>query len=82
MYIYFYIYIYIYISQSVGLYLRAYTPAYVLSVPAYRTAARVVRGLSRSPHTSPKNLMDADIVRFLLCLLEEGDEPATEQEVR
>ena len=47
-----------------------------------RTAARVVRGLSRSHYTSPKSLMDADIVRFLLCLLEEGDEPATEQEVR
>jgi len=46
-----------------------------------RTAARVVRGLSRSPHTTPKSLMDADIVRFLLCLLEEGDEPADEQEV-
>eukprot|EP00752_Nemacystus_decipiens_P012475 g11049.t1 len=44
------------------------------------TAARVVRGLSRSPHTTPKSLMDADIVRFLLCLLEEGDEPAAEQE--
>eukprot|EP00903_Cladosiphon_okamuranus_P018654 g17169.t1 len=26
--------------------------------------------------------MDADIIRFLLCLLEEGDEPAAEQEVR
>lgn len=25
--------------------------------------------------------MDADIVRFLLCLLEEGEEPAEEQEV-
>lgn len=42
----------------------------------------MVRGLSRSPHTTPKSLMDADIVRFLLCLLEEGDEPADEQEVR
>ncbi|CAM9480442.1 unnamed protein product, partial [Ectocarpus sp. 13 AM-2016] len=45
-----------------------------------RTAARVVRGLSRSPHTTPTSLMDPDIVRFLLCLLEEGDEPAEEQE--
>lgn len=26
--------------------------------------------------------MDSDIVRFLLCLLEEGNEPAQEQEVR
>lgn len=25
--------------------------------------------------------MDADIVRFLLCLLEEGEEPVTQQEV-
>lgn len=46
-----------------------------------RTAARVVRGLARSPHTTPGSLMDSDIVRFLLCLLEEGDEPAEEQEV-
>eukprot|EP00904_Undaria_pinnatifida_P008605 jgi/Undpi1/4875/HiC_scaffold_19.g08228.m1 len=48
--------------------------------PLRRTAARVVRGLSRSPHTHPKSLMDADIVRFLLCLLEEGEEPVTQQE--
>lgn len=48
---------------------------------ADRTAARVVRGLSRSPHTTSTSLMDADIVTFLLCLLEEGDEPAEDQEV-